>query len=123
MQIKDFKVGDTVYILIRDTGRNPAPVIQDGKVTAVGRKYVTIGKDRWGRKFMERKYNKDSFLQEKVDYGEPALLFKTKKDAEDYIEKDALVVWFCRLTTFEAERYTLEQLRAAKDALVDNKED
>lgn len=112
--IKDFQKGDKVYILTRNRGRNTGPTICESEVVSVGRIYVTIGSNTWSRKFS----NDDSeFLKEKVDCGEASFLFKTRKDAEEYIEKCDLALWLGLLSVTKAEKYSLEQLKKVKAIL------
>lgn len=40
--IKDFKKGNTAYILIKNFGRNIKPIIAGTTVKSVGRKYLTL---------------------------------------------------------------------------------
>ena len=42
--VKDFKKGDAVYSLLRNTGRNAESVISQVEVKSVGRTYVKGGK-------------------------------------------------------------------------------
>ena len=114
LTIKDFQKGDKVYILTRNIGRNTNPTIYESKVTAVGRTYVTIGINAWSRKFAN---NDSEFLYEKVSCGEASLLFKTMKDAEEYIEKCNLALWLGCISVGKAETYSVEQLRKVKKIL------
>lgn len=112
--IKDFKKGDKAYILTRNRGRNTNPTISESEVASVGRTYVTIGSNAWSRKFT----NWDTeFLYEKVNCGEASLLFKTMKDAEEYIEKCDIALWLGGISVNKAEKYSIEQLRKVKAIL------
>lgn len=113
--IKDFKKGDKAYIFTRSRGRNTEPIICEKEVTTVGRIYVTIGSNAWSRKFS----NWDAeFLYEKGSCGESALLFKTMKDAKEYIEKCDIALWLGTISVNKAEQYSIEQLRKVKEILV-----
>lgn len=112
--IKEFKKGDKVYILTPYRVRNTKPTINEGEVASVGRIYVTIGNGPYSHKYMN---NESEFLYEKIDYGESRLLFKTYKDAEDYIEKTELALWLGCISVTRAEKYSLEQLRKVKEIL------
>lgn len=115
LTIKDFKKGDKVYILTRNLGRNTKPSVREKEVTTVGRMYVSIGDGEWKQKFM----NYDSeYLYEKASFGESDLLFKTMKDAEEYIEKCSLALWLGCISVGRAETYSVEQLRKVKEILV-----
>lgn len=110
--IKDYKKGDTAYILTKNFGRNTKPFITETTVKSVGRKYVTVS--RWDRKFE----NCDSeYLYEVVNYGENGLLFKTEQEVKDYLEKQDLALWLGCMSVSQAEKYSLEQLRRVKEIL------
>lgn len=112
--IKDFKKGDKVYTLTQNKGRNTRPTISEREVASVGRIYVTIGDGPYSQKYMNRE---SEYLYEKVDFGESKLLFKTYKDAEDYIEKSDLALWLGCISVDKAKKYSLEQLRKIKEIL------
>lgn len=113
LTIKDFIKGDTAYMLKRNRGRNSSMDITEVTVAGVGRCYVTIS-GPWERKFQN--WEKE-YLFEKVDCGEAALLFKTKEDAEEYIEKCELALWLGNISINQAEKYSVEQLRKVKEIL------
>lgn len=113
LTIKDFKKGDTVYILQENMGRNTMSVVSERTVLRVGRTYVTLD-TAWEEKFMD--WDKE-YLLEKCDFGEKKLLFKTRADAEGYIEKCDLAQWLSRISVSQAEEYSLEQLRKVKEIL------
>lgn len=115
MTIKDFKVGQTVYIL--GDGRR----IGDGKETAaevvkVGRKYVTIS-GNWAMQFKETCESRP-YLVEHTDYGTARLLFPSREAVDDYIEHEELKMWVRTAAGWEKiDRYTLAQLREVKRIL------
>lgn len=112
--IKDFQKGNKGYILLISRRKNEKPTILEVEIKSVGRTYVTTGNDVWTKKYI----NWDAeYLQEKVNCGEPSLLFKTMEDAENYIEKDELSLWLGCLSIREAEKFSLEQLRKVKELL------
>lgn len=113
--IKDFKKGDKVFILHRSAIRKAEPTITEREVYSVGRTYVTIGTERcWQSRYM----NWDTeYLREKVDYGEPSLLFKIRKDAEQYVEKCDLALWLGLLSVSEANNISHEKLKKVKEIL------
>lgn len=118
LTIKDFKVGDIVYTLNMNRGRNEKPVIHEETVTTVGRTYVTTGINAWSRKYM----NWDAeYLHEKVECGESRQLFKTMSDVEDYIEKCDLALWLGGMSVHKAEQYSVVQLRKVKTILNEDK--
>lgn len=114
LTIKDFKKGDTVYVVTMNRGRNEKPYIHEETVISVGRAYVTTGSNAWSRKYM----NWDTeYLREKVEIGESGYLFKTMSDAEDYIEKCDLALWLGCISVSRAEKYSIEQLRQIRAIL------
>lgn len=113
LELKDFAVGDSAFILTENMGRNTQPEIKETTVKKVGRKYVTI--DNWSEsQFIE---GKDEYLREKVSYGEARLLFKNIQDVETYIEKKELARWLRCTSVSKSESYSLEQLRKVKEIL------
>ena len=112
--VKDFKKGDAVYSLLRNTGINAESVISQVEVKSVGRTYVTTKEGVW-----EKRYQSwgDEYLYEKTDVGEARLLFITKEDAENYVEKCNLALWLGSVSVRQAESYSLEQLRRIKEIL------
>ena len=112
--IEDFQKGDIVYILTRNKGRNADSFIKEAEVTCVGRIYVTTGINYSTRKYMN--WDAD-YLYEKVEFGEATLLFKTKEDAQNYLERAELAQWLGCISIIDAEQYSLEQLRKVKEIL------
>lgn len=111
MNIKDFKKGQTVYILNMHTGRNTEPTIRETTVSAIGRKYVTIENG-------SRYENSDSpyDLIKNSDFGDRAFLCPSREYAEMHIERDKLRRWLCVAAKFVKE-YSLEQLRKVREIL------
>lgn len=96
MNIKDFKVGDEVIPIIteRDTDR-----------------------------FSAEDYFPNGFpygLVEVVNVGSPESLFKSIEDYNNYIEWKKLLRY---ITLYKFNRLSLEQLRAIKEIIEDNKEE
>jgi hypothetical protein len=110
MNIKNFAVGQTIYVLQMNTGRNIEPIIRESTVTKIGRKYITIKNDT--------RYQTEEWFEcglvEGIDWGERSLLCKTKQDALDCIEKFKLQKW---IRNTKSKTYTLAQLRAVKNIL------
>lgn len=116
--IKDFKTGESAFIVNMNLGRKADPSITETVVTSVGRVYVTTGS---GRRFMES--TSDECLEEKVSFGSSDLLFNSKIAAEEYIEKEGLELWLGCISVDGAKRYTLQQLRTVKNILEPEKSD
>ncbi len=115
LTIKDFKKGDTVFsVTMNIVGRLKEPDIIEQTVSSVGRVYVTTGNGSLAQKYAD---HNSEYLLERATYGESHLLFKTRKDAENYIEKYNLAIWLGTLSIAHAEKYSLEQLRKVKEIL------
>lgn len=114
MQIKDFNVGDIVYIFGGD--RMNDTTIKEAKVTKVGRKYVSvIPKDSmWESKFEAPEYDRDSlYLIESLDYGHRRSLYKTLTDIDRQRKYDAMRKWIWgSYSCAQSHKYTYDQLKA-----------
>ncbi len=109
--IKDFKAGDTAYTLLPNRGRRTRPEIEEVIVTLVGRKYVTVNQ--------EQKYEDlgSDYLIEVIDYGEKRMLFLSRKDINEYMEKRELMLWLGSLNPYTLEKYSYEQLKKVAEIL------
>lgn len=113
LKVKDFKAGQKAYDVFLHKRYNRDPEILKAEVKSVGRKYVTLA-DSWESKYME---NDECYLVEAKDWGERSYLFRTKNDAEEYLEHYKLSHWLGSIGMFNAESYSLEQLRLVKKIL------
>ena len=115
MTIKDFKVGQTAYILGDRRGKD-AGLATEAEVVKVGRKYVTVAPGaRQEIRFFEP-HTETTFLYE--DNGTKRLLFLTTKDVDEYNELNDLRSWVQEATNWmKVKDYTLAQLRAVKKIL------
>ena len=91
MTIKDFKVGQTVFVMgdgsvQRDIFRTAA-----AEVVKIGRKYVTIS-GSWGMQFKETGSSRP-YLVEHTEYGAPRLLFPSREAVDEYREREELKTW------------------------------
>lgn len=117
MTIKDFKVGQTAYILgdgsYRDDGKAKA-----AEITKVGRRYVTVKEsERQETRFFMPAHAADYLFEDKV-YGAKRILFATAEAVDDYNELIGLRVWVMNYTNWlKVKEYTLAQLRAVKKIL------
>lgn len=116
MTIKDFKVGQTVYVL-GDGGRERNKcLVTAAEVVKVGRKYVTIS-GSWGMQFKETSTSRP-YLVEVKEYGAPRLLFPSSEALDEYREREELKMWVRMASDWgKIDRYTLAQLRAVKKIL------
>lgn len=111
MNIKDFKVGQTVFILDNDArSKKKEPVMYI--VTNVGRKYVTVRCGSWITQFGAEEWA-DGFLVEKTEFGSKKYLFPSQESVNNYLERQDLQVRLRMATEWQkVGRYSLKQLRA-----------
>lgn len=116
MTIKDFKVGQTAYIL--EDGRRAAfGAAVEVEVAKVGRRYVTIRDGRREARFYEPA-NSTTHLVEDRDCGAKHLLFLTAEAVAEHKELINLQGWMQEATSWlKVKRYSLDQLREVKKIL------
>lgn len=120
MKIKDFKPGQTVFVLTRTRGRTTEHFIKRYKVVSVGRKYVKAAPEESLTHPTEYYLNNetDDYLTENKDWGDRGRLFPTEEAVNNDIEKDMLRSWVRKATdNYKLDTYTLEQLRAVRKIL------
>lgn len=111
MVIKDFKIGQSVFVMGDGYRERDKYFITEAEVVKVGRKYVTIS-GAWGAQFKETSASR-AYLIERVECGIPRLLFQTKEAADEYREREELKAWVRVAAGWDKiGRYSLEQLRA-----------
>lgn len=110
MKIKDFKVGDTVYIIDAE-GRNQNDYkIQTETVTKVGRLYVTVGED-WNAELYEAFC--DYCLAQKREWGCRKFLFKCESDIDKYFKIKKYTKWlFTNIGGASSHCYTFDQIQS-----------
>lgn len=123
--VKDFKPGQTAYILTRKRGRTQEHFVSQCIVVSVGRKYVKTAKQE-SSSITSDFYNlrgDDDYLSE-VDYCNTGRrLFPTQQAAIEDIEKDMLKDWISKATQHSSmEKYTVQQLREVKEILEEKHE-
>ena len=114
LTIKKFNKGERVYSVKKARTASGTFEIKEETVTCVGKKYLTTGEGYYKKRYME--WNRE-YLLEKVEYGENSYLFRNEKDAQDYMEKQELVLWLGCMSCATAECYSVEQLRKVKEIL------
>lgn len=112
--IKDFQIGEVAYRLLRNEGTTREPVIRKERISSIGRTYVTTMYG--GNTYRYQSWNRE-YLLEKVDYGEKALLFRTREELDEYVKKCEIAKWLGRMDISMAEKYSYEQLRRVKEIL------
>lgn len=122
MDIKDFHVGQTAYlceICKRNSRKIDEWTLREVTVTKVGKKYVTVRIYASDVQFMSSENaRKSRCLVEKTDWGNPCRLYLTREAFEEDRELEELREWMRKAACWEIlGRYTLEQLRKAKEIL------
>lgn len=116
MTIKDFSIGDSVYIRCYDRYPKPHFNVYNGNIQKIGRKYITVIVHKEGFSF-NRRFESDNLYPEKfdcIDTGESGVsMFKDESAAHDYDEWNSLRKWFYKLTT-DSKHLSLDQLRRIK---------
>ena len=116
MTIKDFKVGQTAYIL-EDRYQGAFGTATEVEVTKVGRRYVTVRDMGREARFYEPA-NSTTHLVEDRDYGAKRLLFSTTGAVAEHKELIDLQDWVQEATSWlKVKRYSLDQLREVKKIL------
>lgn len=119
MKIKDFKVGQTVYVELTwnaSRGKTPEQCIEEWEITSVGRKYIKAGKRSDGIIWRETTFEyRDSYKRfvEKTDYCVDYIIYTTRQEIEEKHEKSRLFQEIEQRFRYGSQRdISLEQLRA-----------
>ena len=122
MKIKDFKVGDTVYIVGCERAKDKP--VQEEIVSKVGRKYVSVGSGYGEDKYEVSECHEDAnYLVEHKDWGTRKQLYKSMEDIATEREIGQIRRWlFGTYSGAQNHRFTIGQLRAVRDILSPNGE-
>lgn len=119
MSIKDFKVGQTVYVeLTRNAsrGKTAEQCIEEWEITSVGRKCIKACKKESGIFRFETTFEYNDFdgrFEEKTDYCISYVLYPTRQEIEEKHEKSRLFQEIEQRFRHGSQRdISLEQLRA-----------
>lgn len=121
MNIKDFKPGQTAY-LMNFHGRsfnNNTTTIEEVNVMSIGRKYVKIKylSGCFECAFYQRD-ERTSYLVEKVPCGVANYLFQSRIMVDEYRESKEILKWiYGELQYINENKYSVEQLREIKRIL------
>lgn len=118
MTIKDFKVGQTAFVVKVEFcfTQQDRFSITETEVVKVGKKYVTIS-GNWTAQFKEACESRP-YLVEHKECGAPRLLFPSREAMDDYIESEELKFWIRTAVGWDKiDHYSLEQLRAVRKIL------
>ena len=122
MDLKDFKVGQTVWIRLTGNairGKRGDELIEEWVIDKIGRKYITASKKTgYPRGIIFEKsdyYVYEGRFVEKTYYCVNYIMYETEQDIRGEIEKDKIYkdiqLFFDR---FNKNKLTLEQLRSIK---------
>ena len=124
MNIKDFKVGQTVYVELTGNasrGKTPEQCIEEWEITFVGRKYIRACKKENGIFRFETtfEYNDcDGRFEEKTDYCINYVLYLTRREIEEKHEKSGLFREIEQRFRYGSQRdIPLERLRVIRGIL------
>lgn len=126
MNIKDFKVGQTVYVELTGNasrGKTPEQCIEEWEITYVGRKYIeALKKGSLFKTVFEWREEYKSFVQ-KTAYSINYVLYLTKQEIEEKQEKSRLFREIEQRFRYGSQRdISLEQLRAIHGILEGGKQ-
>lgn len=129
MNIKDFKVGQTVYVELTGNairGKTAEQCIEEWEITSVGRKYIKAGKRAYGRIWGERTFEyRDSYgrFVQKTDCCVDYIIYLTRQEIEKKQEKSRLFREIEERFRYGSQRdISLEQLRAIHGILEGGKQ-
>lgn len=113
LDIKDFKVGDTVYIF---SPYRKSQTLFAATVSKIGRLYLSVDLGGWEGRYCAEKYHPLALI-EKVDAGSPSLLFPSEEAYNNYLEQKSLELWLRKAADVSSFTYSLDQLRKVKSIL------
>lgn len=120
MTLKDFAVGKPAYCIYnRNAYITNRCCIEERIVRSIGRIYLKTCKtdsSPYETEFYLKDTN-DTFLTQKTEYGYPAMLFLTKQDALDHINRKELEQWFHGINHNGISKFSLDQLAVMKQIL------
>lgn len=120
MDIKQFTVGQTAYLIGEGNRKEKERGYTEVKVVKVGRTYVTtqLNSGCWERRFHTGYNDNDPYLIEKVTCGSPCFLFPTIEAFNEYTEYNQLKDKLRRAFEWcNIGKLTLNQLRAVNRIL------
>lgn len=117
MNIKNFKVGDTVYIL--EYHYNSDAIVETAVVTRVGRKYVSVKPSKYLHFDLEYKFHNDlNNVYYLISNGTGKnKLFRSMQDLDDWKESEDLYKEVSRFFWYVSANLTLDQLRRIKNII------
>ena len=130
MDIKDFKVGQTVWIMLTGNatrGKHGDELIEEWVINKIGRKYITASKKTGYSKEVVFEDNKcigyNGRFVEKTNYCVDYIMYATEQEVRDEMEMNRIYreiqLFFDR---FNKNKLTLEQLRSIKKIIDEESE-
>lgn len=129
MDLKDFKVGQTVWIRLTGNairGKHGDELIEEWVIDKIGRKYITASKKTGypkGIVFEDKCSGYNGRFVEKTNYCVDYIMYETEQEIRDEMEKDKIYtdiqLFFDR---FNKNKLTLEQLRSIKKIIYEESE-
>ena len=129
MDIKDLKVGQTVWIRLTGNairGKCGDELIEEWVIDKIGRKYITASKKTGYPKeiiFEKRGYGYEDRFVEKTNYCVDYIMYETEQEIRDEMDKDkiyrSIQMFFDR---FNKNKLTLEQLKGIKKIIDEESE-
>lgn len=119
MDIKDFKVGQIVYIRLTGNasrGKSEDALIEEWEIVSVGRKLIKAKRKGWSDAcavtFEKREHGYRNMFIEKTDICVNFILYGSKKEIEDELEHEKLL---CSISNYfrgyGEKKVSLENLR------------
>lgn len=112
IDIHDFKVGETAYMLDKSHRQE---ILKEVQIESIGRKYVTVKLNGWAIKF-EADFSPYALVV-KTEYSRNQFLFPTEQKYNEYKEIKKLEYWLCDATRCVYNRFSLEQLRKIREII------
>ena len=129
MDLKDFKVGQTVWIRLTGNairGKHGDELVEEWVIDKIGRKYITASKKTGYPKgiiFEKKGYGYEDRFVEKTNYCVDYIMYETEQEIRDEMEKYKIYrdvqLFFDR---FNKNKLTLEQLRSIKKIIDEESE-
>lgn len=129
MNLKDLKVGQTVWIRLTGNairGKCGDELIEEWVIDKIGRKYITASKKTGyprGIIFENRGYGYEDRFVEKTNYCVDYIMYETEQEIRDEMEKNEsyreIQLFF---DGFNNSKLTLEQVRSIKKIIYEESE-
>lgn len=121
MDIKDFKVGQTVWIELTGNasrGKSGNDLIEEWEVVTVGKKYIHAKRKGFGFpvKFEKREYGYSEKIVQKTDCCVDYILYVSKTELEEELERRTLIdeISIEFRSYGRKDKFSLDQLRRIK---------